>query len=509
MVITRYNETNADHRAVALTNSIGVISPTLVGVGFSHPSGKFRVNDFTNFTHFTAEFGGVTYIYKVTSFTAVNSTVREVAYTLDYMKDWFSKNTWSKLKGAVVVKSNNMDDRSPYIVDNEFLADGKSLTSFSLVSSMGSSWDAPLRDNGGGGYGRYVIVVNYPYGSGGMPCIACGMTADQFGRFALAMLNSEGASMAKQIKTAYYCPFWNLLPAGLREAGVVSYMKSKEVTDTASAHVITNTQPFRPLNSAGQIDESGTIPCELIYGTNSQRVKPAAPITLSSISASDFIDLDMTVRNLYVPYYGTTDVPDRKLFSNGTINISLSYLLSPFDGQVSFEWDINAQMIPMDYRDLPKLSIPSGAMAVQVVNTVEQAQSKAMLAAGTGISSIFLGDVENVYGSAMAIIQNSVNTKNTLDAISRSGIDYAMQASGWSGFNESRFLLNEIRPLSITYNDRCAHAGYPCNKMAVNVTPVTNKRYLIDTKYMEVNGLDWYADGVRSDISGEYIYYNK
>lgn len=506
MVITRYNETNADHRAVALTNSIGTISPTLVGVGFSHPSGKFRVNDFTNFTHFTAEFGGVTYIYKVTSFTAVNSTVREVAYTLDYMKDWFSKNAWSDLKGAVVVKSNNSSDRSPYIVDNEFLADGTSLTTFSLVSSMGSSWDAPSRDNGGGGYGRYVVVVNYPYGSNGMPCIACGMTADQFGRFAMAMLSSEGASMAKQIKAAYYCPFWNLLPAGLRENGNIGYMKA---TDDGQGNINVKTEPFRPLDANGNIDASGTISCQLIYGTNSQRVKPAAPITLSNVSASDFIDLDLTTRNLYVPYYGTTDVPDRKLFSNGTVHLSLSYLLSPFDGQVSFEWDFNAQMIPMDYRDLPKLSIPSGAMAVQITNALEQYRTQQAFGLMNTLAKGATLDVGGFAGATMAVLQNSANTKNTLDSISRSGIDYAMQASGWSGFNDSRFLLNEIRPMSITYNDRCAHAGYPCNKMAVNVTPVTNKRYLIDTKYMEVNGLDWYADGVRSDISGEYIYYNK
>lgn len=498
MVITRYNETNADHRAVALTNSIGAISPTLVGVGFSHPSGKFRVNDFTNFTHFTAEFGGVTYIYKVTSFTAVNSTVREVAYTLDYMKDWFSKNAWSNLKGAVVVKSNNTTDRSPFIVDHEFLADGTNTVGGTTIGSFTRLT------------ARFVVVVKFPYNSelNETPAVACGMTAANFKRFCEEMLKTEGAAMAKQIQAIYYCPFWGDIPATNKQSGNLKYMKV--VTEKTQGAVLwweytTATQ--------GLDDFGGGIPCEYIYkGDTIANPLVSATVMQYTFNINDFIDVDLSSYRLYLPYYGSVEVPVRDLtdFTNKTVNISVEYMLNPFEGKISYRWTANGNYsIFSETVALPVIAVPSGELSLQIENTNERFTSQQVFTGIKGATDIVSFKFGEVMSDSLAMASNEVNTQNSINAMARAGNGYINSVNGWDGFVDRSFKLWYSKPNSVTYATRCAHAGYPCNKMAVNVTPATNKRYLIDTKYMEVNGLDWYANGVRADISGEYIYYNR
>jgi hypothetical protein len=102
------------------------------------------------------------------------------------------------------------------------------------------------------------------------------------------------------------------------------------------------------------------------------------------------------------------------------------------------------------------------------------------------------------------------NFDNTMQAIARSGMGMtSMSGGGYLGWVMNMPILETIKVNNITYADRCEYAGYPCNKMAKNITPTTNARYMIDTQYLKVNGLDWYSNGVKNDIAGEYIYYNK
>ena len=114
MTITRYNCTG-DARAVALSGMIDTVPIT--AVYFSHPSGSLRLNDFVQFTHFTATFEGTTYIYRVMRFKAINSGVCEIEYELDYMKDFFSKNPLATATGGIVIRSTNVADWKRWVVD--------------------------------------------------------------------------------------------------------------------------------------------------------------------------------------------------------------------------------------------------------------------------------------------------------------------------------------------------------------------------------------------------------
>lgn len=561
MVITRYNETNADHRAVALTNSIGTVSPTFVGVGFSHPSGVFKINDFVNFTHFTAEFGGVTYIYKVTGFHAVNSTVRMVSYTLDYMKDWFSKNNWSDLKGAVVAKSNVLADRSKLLVDSEFLTDGSYTQNWEQLTSQSwaSNWDYTN--------GYYIVVVKFPFNtSSHCQYVACAMTVDNFVKFSRGLLSTEGSAMMKQIKTCYFCPFFAKTGAlSAANAGTIKYMKTtidEDASDWWRQVVEAETSPSDFLDPEGN-----AIPCYYIYPTNPSTREYYASFGLTYIPVNDFIDLDCTQRKLYIPYFGTVEVPARELcmtnsLGNTVIDISFDYILNPFDGTVAVRWfkGNSHTSIILGEEALPIIDLPLSDVSIAVTNATQNFQVQkqslrngllgagmSMLGSGFSLASgiksgqfslnnaIAGGEASDivdaqqrnavsglnmaggVIGGALGLANafNAVdiahaNFNNTLQAIARSGMGTtSMSGGGYLGWVLNMPILETIKINNITYADRCEYAGYPCNKMATNVTPTTNARYMIDTQYLKVNGLDWYSNGVKNDIAGEYIYYNK
>lgn len=541
MVITRYDETNADHRAVALTNSIGNITPNLVGVGFSHPSGTFRVNDFVNFTHFTAEFGGVTYIYKVTSFSAVNGTVREVAYTLDYMKDWFSKNSWSSLRGAVIAKSSVIADRSKFLVDSEFLTDGSYTQNWEQMTTVdwGTNWDYT--------HGFYIVVIKYPFNaSNHCQYVACAMTADNFVRFTTALLRTEGRAMLKQIKTCYYCPFFGRTGAfASANAGTVKYMKTTIEDDSTWWN-----QKVRTAASTSDFldGQQHPISCYYIYPTDLTTREYYASYIINPIPVDDFIDIDCTQRRLYIPYFGTVNVPARELlytnlYGNTVMDISFDYILNPFEGTVAVRWFKGSShtSIILGEEALPVIDLPISDASIAVTNATQSFQVQkqslrngllesgmSIIAGGFGLAADVskgeqnnaisgVGTAGSVAGGALNLAHTfdavdiaHANFNNTMQAIARSGMGMtSMSGGGYLGWVLNVPILETLKVNNITYASRCEYAGYPCNKIATTISPVTNARYVIDTQYLRVDGLDWYARGVKNDIAAEYIYYNR
>lgn len=488
MTIDRYDESNVDSRAVALTNKIDSIN-TLVGVSFSHPAGMIRLESNDNFTHFTTNVNGVQHVYKITSLKYENSSVVDYFYELDYLKDYFLHNSWNDLTGAVVIRSSNISDWSKYLSDSNVLVNGDTETTATQLNSPFN----PLNL-------KFIMILKSPYDINNNIQPYRGYLLDSTElsaiSYQLSALDGDKASadaqlLFKQIDKIYIIPE---TPTTISTTYESIKIYDPDGSSSSSAAV------FKELGVSGRLINN-------LY--DMQRIAK----TISSIEIHNFIDIQYTQYKLSIPYIGTVDIPAEMLREDDTLDISINYYINLIDGSICYTWNKYSNMPKSNFVELPTISIPSGSEAFESYSMKQSyisSQLTAMLTLAAGaVATVATGGTAATIGTALGglgLVKNAINNDTQSRLLKAKGVDITSGGGGWYGYIDHYFRLLKSKPK--TDIQVLLYKGHPCNKLTAQIT-AGNYRYWLDASALVLRGLDWYINRVRAEIGSDYILYNK
>lgn len=502
MQITRYSEINVDSNAIHLTNNIGAIG--LVGVGFSHPSGTLQINDFAQFTHFTATFEGTTYVYKVNGFNAINSGVCEVTYSLDYLKDYFFKHTVAQLQSGngLMTRSTVESQWSKYASDDKALTTGK-VNSYNLSAQVSVATGI-----------FYVVVIKKAASNhAGFEMYSCSessitalyhQAAYIFADTGEATENEKKIAIALNQIVAIYA-----MPDNAGSGNTVSI-------------------PF-PYNTA----DTDSITLINVNGQKINNPNFIKDYTLRTLSYADFRAKDFRKVNLYAPLIGTLTVPVADFVSNGNSTPVIRYTFNLVDGTVGASWkypgDDNPGANMLLTAPLPQLPIPSSTTASSILreslsyqNNINSATVNAAGSAASGaIGGMLMGTkmgsaagpagmaIGALSGLAIGLTTNLVNANNShtanMSAISASAASFNGSAAGFTGIMNPMFRY-AITEMEVEFNPDVY--GYVVNHKLSERNMIANNKYWLDISTNGIGGPDWYTAGVKDAINNSYILIN-
>lgn len=503
MTIELYNESNVDSRSIILTNSVGTVS-TMVGVEFSHPSGIFRLNQFTNATHFKATFAGVEYVYRITGFTAINNGVCEYSYTLDFLKDYFLKNLNAFIRcGGFVTRSTREALWDKFSSDDMILSTGKITVQNSATNvSIGSNF-------------RYILVIKGAVDEYTAPYV---------------MYSCPKSTM----KALYHHASYMFSQKSLEEP-TIQELLNKHITafnEIVAIYVVPedfgtgNEESVQfPIRREEAVQEYTSL--SGVTGKRISNFKNVHSYTLPNFTYEDFRDRDYKKVKVYAPFAGMIDIPvDYFTTYNGTTHaIQIRYNYNLIDGTVGLSWMHNGIELPCSIAvsQLPQMPIPSSQYtsniykeALNYSNNILSSMNNTAASLTTGVMSGALigGGVGAIIGgiasTTLGLTTNLINAGNThkmnLNAINTNATPYNGVASGFSGLQNADFVY-QTTTIETIFTPEIY--GYVVNKPLSDITALLpDTKYWIDLSTANIGGPKWYAEGVKADIGNDYIVYH-
>lgn len=547
MQITRYDETLVDARAVNLTNSIGTVDID-VPVGFSCPTGAFRLSEPNNitFTHFTADvpsLGGER-VFKITSLTCINSKVTEYYYDIDYLKDYWFRYSEDSVSGPYIPLPQTL------LVSQCPEPNGSSGSIFPVNQHLSSFVDTIAETTGNEMRVSKVFLV--------MMSARGGDTTLGTGRIALKNSSNEAISP----KAVYLINDASLLDA--------FYTKVLEVARDGSGNV----EPWDDGTFSGfysNINNAFFAPCTLantgastnyddvVYylgNDGSSRSKTFAGTELHGAIAyinfptsngiiENVVDTGLTITlnsandlppykkyQIYIPYVGWYDIPINEIYTQDILysnhKIYVKYYYDLINGKVSCRFGMGISAGGVDtqkwsnyqtpYTPLPSLAVPTSNYATNAIMAENQKETATMsntisslLGIGVGIAT---GNPLAVGGALVGGFTKQINTE----------LSYQQQQANNSlgGFTSGRdssigqidrqFKLRIITfYCSLSYNEAIDLYGYTLNQYTNSVTfdshaGVDPKAWL-DVSNARFKGPEWYTTRVRDEFNRDYVTY--
>ena len=567
MQITRYDETLVDARAVNLTNSIGTVDID-VPVGFSCPTGAFRLSEPNNitFTHFTADVPslGGNRVFKITSLTCINSKVTEYYYDIDYLKDyWFRYST----SGSPTLSLPNTLISSYYCQDDVIL----SRTIFP-VNQHKSSIASSSRVYSGAEFTKssLFIVVNC---SG--TTITPGSSTPTVRSY---VRNSYGDPMCN--KQVYYLDDITLLD---RLNGALLKGDADAAEDTVSAHTnysavysnISNVfyAPFA-YNVASHPNEVHDTNGFMYFIDKDGRTKvtdfrsyegSSAPAPLdghlyyltspsagnSLVEADACTGFSMTFNSandlppykeikIFVPYIGWYDLPLTEIFTNdmfaATQYIWVRLYYDLLNGKVACRFGLSTSdsTAPVNYSiyqtpfvPLPSAPVLTSNYAANITTAQNQYASSMQSNAITslmGLGAVIAPAVTGNIPLAAAGLAGVIGGDITRRANAENAREQANKNNGIGGFTSSKdsdlgqsqrqFLCAIITyKSSLTVEKASELYGYPINEytdlidltMTAGLTKST--KAWLDVSNSTFIGPEWYVSKVRDEFNRDYVTY--
>lgn len=535
MVITCYDETAVDARAVNLTNQVGTI--TIVPVNFSYPAGSFRVESDLVFTHFTAIATAAAgdHVYKITGFTAINEKVIEYYYQLDYLKDYFYKYGDGSL-GSLPLEDTLV--KSYYSTDSALAEFRLPFPVNTHVSSVASSTEEKT--------GIEMDVVK-PY--------FVMMTADTTlapQRIALKTSTDPGTPLTtKAIYTMSNIVdldeiYQVLLKREMDLNDPDEYAKWDNGTFTSfysnivnafyaptaapgNTHLVSDNYIFYIANDGSRRfkDFTNTALKDKLYyvklpsfGTIQEAIDTTIDITLNN--ANDLPPFK--TYKIFVPYLGFYDLPLGEMFYDNfyaaTYRLVVKYFYDLLNGQVACQFGLRTTngTLMSSYRTpfvpLPSLALPTSSYAAQSIaadnayNTSKTAtaiSSLGQMAIGAVTGNplvIASGFATGVTGMMNASIQNEQSQANAHLGNFTSGTDSSV------GITDRRFrvYVNTYKT-ALTLSDAAKIYGYPSNQFrnTIQFDNLNKSKFWLDTSASKVIGPQWYTDGVRAEYASDYV----
>lgn len=521
MVITCYDETNKDARAVNLTTQVGTI--TIVPVNFSYPAGSFRVESNLVFTHFTASVTAASgnHVFKITGFTAINEKVIEYYYQLDYLKDyWFRYN----VNGSLIIPhtllisefSTNRPNEYNYPIDTKVTSIIESVTKFNNGNVVHKSCP--------------VIVMKSCGIDSSSPHYSVQDTNNKAinpaGIYILEDVDCLPTMWAQVIKS--YPQFKNnientfYVPVSITEI-VESDEEHISKTQTDSVYYISNTGDTA---SATFTDITGKLNHLILNKSNG--IIEVSKDTGIGITINDANDLPPYKKyKLYIPYIGWYDLPlnDIILQHYGIVlNLNVIYLIDICNGMIAAQFSVSYvdgddYITEVSNYRTPFTYLPKYYFLISDYATESQMNQ----------ISKNNGEITNVISSLGALIPAFINPSlaipsavsaatNMVNSSINNNIRYQQNQAQASLSNFTSGRDNMIGQIdrqfklyvdnyycSLSKNEAAVLTGYPVNKYIGGITPVQNEKYWMDFSSTQITGPEWYVEGVKSEWSKEYV----
>lgn len=521
MVITCYNETQVDARAVNLTNQVGAL--TIVPVNFSYPSGSFRVESTLVFTHFTASVTAADgqRVFKITGFTAINEQVIEYYYQLDYLKDyWFRYN----VGGALIIPHTLLISQFSVTRPEEY--------NYPLDTKVTSMIESVTKNTGNVVHKSCPIIVMK----------SCGIDANS-PQYSIQDNNNKAVNPAG----IYILEDVDCLPTMWAEV-IRSYPQFKNNIENTFYVPVDLTEILNSdedinkihgdsiyyINNSGQTASatftSITGKLDQIILNKSNGIIEVSKDTGINITISDANDLPPYKKyKLYIPYIGWYDLPltDIVLQHYGIVlNLNVIYLIDVCNGMIAAQFSVSYvdgddYITKVSNYRTPFTYLPKYYFLISDYATESQMNQ----------ISKNNGEITNVISSLGALIPAFVNPSLAIPSIASAATNFVNSSIN----NNIRYQQNQAQAslgsftsgrdnaigqidrqfklyvdnyyCSLTRNEAAVLTGYPVNKFVGGITPVQNEKYWLDMSSTQITGPEWYVEGVKSDYSKEYITY--
>lgn len=533
MVITCYNETEVDARAVNLTNQVGTI--TIVPVNFSYPSGSFRVESSLVFTHFTTAVTAADgqRVFKITGFTAVNAQVIEYYYELDYLKDYWFRYSFGNDLGMpdTIIKSwcaanfviytggiFPLNTHVSTIVDsvNETIGKNVNVSRPYFIMMTSNGGDSTLSNN-------RVALKNSSHEPICPKAIYTMVDASPIDAFYAAALkvDKNSAGEAQPWDEGTFNGFYSNI--------VKSFYAPCTISNTGATLTLDNVVYY--LGNDGSA-RSKTFSGTDVSGKIGYIVLPEGNGIITNEHDTE-IDITIQTANdlppykkyqLYIPYIGWYEIPLNEIFTFnalGTARLFVRYYFDLINGLVSCTFGLKDAGNTMHwsgyqtpYTNLPDFPIPTSNYAYSAAAAQSQYEAQSMSNAISSLLGIGAGLVTGNILLAGAGIAHGIT--NQVNATVQK--DQATELSSLGGFTSGRdssigqvdrqFKLRTLTfKCALTEADAQRLYGIPVNRFDNTILFSTNPngKYWLDTTASKIKGNEQYVEGVRNDYSRDYI----
>ena len=533
MVITCYDETQVDARAVNLTNNVGTI--TIVPVNFSYPSGSFRVESDKVFTHFTASVTAASgnHVFKITGFTAINAAVVEYYYELDYLKDyWFRYN----VNGSLIIPhtllisefSLTRPEEYNYPIDTHVT---NMIQTTQEVRGNAYSYSTPfvitkacvgVMAQSHQDYKYSVAENNTAINTCGIYCFE---TANYLPYFWSKLLAGIGSGQTRttyedlygNIENCFYVPFplTTLVTNITGLTGSVEYASNMYYINEAGGH--------EAMPMSGELEER----VYKVFLPEDNGIIDVNVNTGCTVVIEDANDLPpYKSYKLYIPYIGWYEVPFTEILRqnyHAVLTIWVKYRIDLINGQMSAKIMVtDSEEVPYVFYDsnyetpfvkLPTFTNPSSTYATTMAS-IENSKNSQILqntisSLGALVPAVMTGNpLMAIPGAAINTFNKAVNTQATINQAQANAQLGAFTSGVDSTIGQTdrvfKMRINEYY-CSLTRNEAAVLTGYPVNQYVGGITPVANEKYWLDMSSTQITGPEWYVNGVKSEYSKEYI----
>lgn len=557
MQITRYDETLVDARAVNLTNSIGTVDID-VPVGFSCPTGSFRLSEPNNitFTHFTADvpsYGGER-VFIITSLTAINSKVTEYYYTLDYLKDYAYRNQTSagtiSMPNTLVTSIYQQDSMNLifHITPvNQVVSSLAELTTITEGNVVNNSYPYLVLNCADVDQGTWHdraalisetlsndILINsktiYRFRECSLvDALNCELMKPQQTAQGQDTLNSLYCNISK----AFYCP------AVLNQAQSPEEHKTKPYIKPANDKIfyIDNTGRLEDFDLSGTELQGKTDFIQLPIANGIIEDERDTGLTLTIINANDLPPYKRY--QIYIPYIGWYEIPINEL----TAGVGMSYMSQGCPIMIKYYFDLingtvacrfglrynniiaptptivySSYMTP--YTPLPQMPTFTSTYASSAIAADNLYQSTLRNNAISSLYAISSNMASGNLGGTISAI-GSMNVKKEQAAAAKEQTLLTADLGGFSSGRDSSIgqvdrqfkLITTIYKTQLTYDQAVKLFGYPINTLQDTLslarTPgeTENIKYWVDTASSYIPGPPDYANNVKAAYNQDYITY--
>lgn len=474
IAIIRYNMSNiTGGHAAFLDSSCLVDSITYNAVDFSMPTGKLRVQGDAKFTHFAARIAGEWRVFEITGIHAINASVIEYTYTLDYIKDCmlntydFTNNAlpewfYSPIVDRVRIPGATSDAPEDYDFCNEYADDPMFKFTRKLdktTRNCGRMYSYEL------GRGSLIaLVVANGVEPDGLPYVYLLTATNLRGIFNYLNTSQYASAFYKQILGCYLIPNAYIADGttttnlnGLFITSVsLDYTAKDDDGNTFSDIVLPSVLRAQREYATGHIPA----PCTTTWSPGSQISAPA----------TNFINISHKKYMVYIPFIGNVPLsPELAVTNQGGFSLYFSFRYNLVDGQMSVQLPYADGLYTAEC-PMPSITLPSGAQAFSLYSNEQR--FKGQMAGGIlnmGLQAA-TGNVAGVIGGTIGMVNNMIS-KDISDNITMAAGQSYSTAAGWTGAYDDHVLLvsYEETPL-VSFHNHVATLGCVCGKPIVRVT---------------------------------------
>lgn len=541
-----YDETNYNERNMFLTNFVGRIPYRYIDYDSSEGGGTgiVRVETDLQFTHFVGmsfSDDNVPRVYEVVSHKDLGGNPKTLLCTFKvcHLKDYFQHFGVTAENEFLVERSTHSGLYNPWLKDPRIFSEdyaeeawdygtgGLSMSNLKALITLtdGRAVVMPLTSPSPGysHTGPSTGPTNIPtmfYQATSLEGICnCVNDVDSDPKSELYTVSLINAVLSK-IKGVYLVSGQMFAGQGTSGSHVQVWFNMSYFTDSSDREN-SLVEQLGIFEFSGTVIEDPTIPITYNVGF------------LGPGRMNDWTDLEANYR-MIIPWYGIAEVSGTELkryLDHGSGLINVQYFISSLDGTISVSLEGATGRVTHQWKNLPKLPVPSSCKTTAYRQTAEQivrqseiqdkqawVQGAASLGAGvvgavvataTGNPLAGLGALgAGAAGAVSTVISSDLRHKSAAIGSEIAASSIVFNSTSCDGFEMLSFATMRIIKVKKTEILNVYSAiGYPCRCLWRSVGAVNGKKYWVSI-LGNIKGTSAYAQAVRGEIERDGIIYN-